>query len=447
VTALLAGRYQLVRRLDQAGTVWQGRDQTLHRDVTLRQVEPGEVQALRTVSRARHPSLLVVHDVLTDGGQAWSVTELTDGVTLADLPRPTETQAADIGADILGALAAAHALGVVHGGVEPRSVVRTLDGRLKLTGFGTPRPHELFRPPEAVAVPASDVWGVAATLTAVAEGRPAFGSPAAIQARQPPLPPIAAPRLGAVLQAALAPDPAARPSADAVRRRLRALAPAAAPPAHATEAAPRRPLRVHPGVLAAAAAVWVAVVAAGAVTLSLPPDRSAGQAVDGPGVAGPAAPGRNRPLAAAPAPCSLLTAEQLRRLVPDPDQPVTVRPESCSWRSVIDSQVDLPYSLQPSLGLEVELKDDPKAALDLDRRLGGYTGSVRELHGLGDDAFITSWSLGSSARKPYTVEVHFRTANAVVTLKYDRLGGGPDRRMDASAEQGARWVATALSRG
>jgi hypothetical protein len=87
---LLANRYQLTSPLDQTHTVWLGWDSTLHREVAVRHIERGELQALRTVSRIRHPALLVVHDVIVEDGQTWIVTELTDGMTLADLTRPDE---------------------------------------------------------------------------------------------------------------------------------------------------------------------------------------------------------------------------------------------------------------------------------------------------------------------------------------------------------------------
>ena len=102
---------------------------------------------------------------------------------------------------LLGALASAHAAGVVHRDVKPGNVLLTRDGRAVLTDFGiaavdgdpaltqtgmvvgTPG----FCAPERIrgapASPASDLWSLGATLYAAVEGRGPFdghGSPMAV---------------------------------------------------------------------------------------------------------------------------------------------------------------------------------------------------------------------------------------------------------------------------
>ena len=79
-----------------------------------------------------------------------------------DEPMPPET-AADLGAQAADALAAAHALGIVHRDVKPANLLVTPRGQVKITDFGIAR--------------AAD--GAALTQTGQVIGTPAYISPGA----------------------------------------------------------------------------------------------------------------------------------------------------------------------------------------------------------------------------------------------------------------------------
>src|SRR4029450_12357147 len=93
----------------------------------------------RAAARLRHPHVVEVHDYgQTEDDLPYVVMELVDGRSLADVltrgALPWRS-AALIGAQIATALAAAHALGVVHRDVKPSNVMVTSKG-VKLVDFG-----------------------------------------------------------------------------------------------------------------------------------------------------------------------------------------------------------------------------------------------------------------------------------------------------------------------
>src|SRR5215475_8422328 len=266
---VVAGRYELLERIGQGamGTVWRARDLVLTRDVAVKEVRLPELMPdrERTILRERtlrearvsaklsHPGVVTVYDVVEADGAPWIVMELVTARSLQrvlaeDGPLPP-WQAAETGIMLLGALASAHAAGIVHRDVKPGNVLLTRGGRAVLTDFGiavvdgdpaltqtgmvmgTPG----FCAPERIrgkpASPASDLWSLGATLYAAVEGRGPFdgpGGPMAVLAsivHSDPPPATSAGPLAAVITALLSRDPARRP--DAVRA-SRMLADAAA---------------------------------------------------------------------------------------------------------------------------------------------------------------------------------------------------------------------------
>ncbi|MFI6811200.1 protein kinase [Nonomuraea sp. NPDC050328] len=174
----LAGRYRLLNPLgDTDSAVRLAFDEALHRDVAVKELRvPPElrqnaVHDARAAAGLRHPSLVPVHEVLDEG---WVVMEFVSGGSLEAAvasrhPLPV-AQAARMGLQVFHALATAHGAGLVHGRVNPGSVLLTTTGRAVLTGLCGPRP----------GLPASaDLWSLAATLHFALEGRPPGNEPAA----------------------------------------------------------------------------------------------------------------------------------------------------------------------------------------------------------------------------------------------------------------------------
>ncbi|MFG2801500.1 serine/threonine-protein kinase [Streptomyces pseudovenezuelae] len=154
---VIAGRYRLEARIGRGGmgVVWRATDQLLGRQVAVKEIPPDDslsaedarLQRDRTlreagaVARLSHPHIMVVHDVVEQDERPYIVMELIDGGSLADrisADGPVDAaEAARIGADLLSALRAAHAAGVLHRDIKPANVlVESGTGRVVLTDFG-----------------------------------------------------------------------------------------------------------------------------------------------------------------------------------------------------------------------------------------------------------------------------------------------------------------------
>lgn len=143
----LAGRYRLEDRVsDTAGsTLWKAIDETLARPVAVLTFAPGfprvqhVVTAARAASRMTDSRLAQVFDVEDVGDRAYVVLEWVSGDSLDDLlaSGPLEpTRAAALIVEAAQALAAAHAAGLAHLCLTPRSLRWTPGGGIKITGLG-----------------------------------------------------------------------------------------------------------------------------------------------------------------------------------------------------------------------------------------------------------------------------------------------------------------------
>jgi hypothetical protein len=206
------GRYHLLSQIGRGGMgqVWRARDETLGREVAVKEVifpdtpSDAERSAMRTrvirearaSARIAHPGVVTVYDVLQEEGRAYIVMELLQGRSLADRVKaegPLEPkEAARVGAELLHILRAAHAQGIVHRDVKPANVLLAETGEVKLADFGIASmrdeasitltgqvfgsPH--YMSPEQAAGarsgPATDLWGLGATLFYAVEGRRPF---------------------------------------------------------------------------------------------------------------------------------------------------------------------------------------------------------------------------------------------------------------------------------
>jgi eukaryotic-like serine/threonine-protein kinase len=153
--ARLADRYRLVERLGAGGmsVVWHAYDEVLGRSVAVKMLNGRYAanaqsrQLIRTeaqsAARLSHPNVTNVYDygeaLEPDGTRVpFVVMELVDGVTLdAHLARgPLPRMAAvRVAAEVAGALAAAHAHGLVHRDIKPANVMLTTTG-VKVVDFG-----------------------------------------------------------------------------------------------------------------------------------------------------------------------------------------------------------------------------------------------------------------------------------------------------------------------
>lgn len=249
------GRFRLIERIGGGGmgTVWRARDTVLERDVALKAVrQDAEVSATtrervlreaRALARLSSPHVVTVHHVVEAEPHPWIVMELVSGESLEHrlsqgLLSPVE--AAGVGRQVLAALRAAHAAGILHRDVKPANIVLRPGDDVVLVDFGiaalqdlpADRPvltasGQLVGSPEYMAPerirgddddPASDLWSLGLVLyTAVTGVRPFRrpSAPAVLAAvLEAPLPALEETGpLAPVLRALLVRDPAARPDA------------------------------------------------------------------------------------------------------------------------------------------------------------------------------------------------------------------------------------------
>jgi serine/threonine protein kinase/tetratricopeptide (TPR) repeat protein len=145
------GSYNVLEKLGSGGmgTVYLAKDARLGRRVALKIlpahftrdeefVRRFELEA-RAASSLNHPNIITVHEIGEAQGRRYIVTELVEGRTLrealADGPLPVR-EALDFCAQVAGALAKAHAAGIVHRDVKPENVMVDEEGHVKVLDFG-----------------------------------------------------------------------------------------------------------------------------------------------------------------------------------------------------------------------------------------------------------------------------------------------------------------------
>jgi protein kinase-like protein len=152
------------------GLVFAARQARLDRKVAIKILRPEHATAIaverflaegRLLARLAHPNIVPVYDAGEADGLLYYVMEYVEGETLAE--RLTDgalshEAAISVARDLLGALGAAHAMGVVHRDVKPANVFLR-DGRALLGDFGIARwreeqgEHAFTTPGELIGTP------------------------------------------------------------------------------------------------------------------------------------------------------------------------------------------------------------------------------------------------------------------------------------------------------
>jgi serine/threonine protein kinase/tetratricopeptide (TPR) repeat protein len=96
-------------------------------------------QEAQAASALNHPNILTIHEIGSEGDAQFIVTEFIDGETLRQRlirARMTTREVLDVAVQVAGALAAAHAAGIIHRDIKPENLMLRPDGYLKVLDFG-----------------------------------------------------------------------------------------------------------------------------------------------------------------------------------------------------------------------------------------------------------------------------------------------------------------------
>jgi eukaryotic-like serine/threonine-protein kinase len=194
------------------GVVWKADDERLGRTVAIKRLvvryalsdtnaEETRRRAMREAriaARLQHRNAIAMFDVAEHNGDPCLVMEFLPSRSLSAVIAERGTlpphEVAEIGAQVASALAAAHAVGIVHRDIKPGNILLADNGTVKITDFGISKALDdttvttqtgiagtpAYLAPEIARgedpTRASDVFSLGSTLYHAVEGRPPFGT-------------------------------------------------------------------------------------------------------------------------------------------------------------------------------------------------------------------------------------------------------------------------------
>ena len=145
------GSYEITGLLGKGGMgeVYRAKDTRLGRTVAIKILPRDKImdadrkrrfmQEARAASALNHPNIVTLHDIASDGDADYLVMEYVSGKSLEKLITPKGlplSEAIGYAIQIAGALAAAHAAGIVHRDIKPANVIVTAESQIKVLDFG-----------------------------------------------------------------------------------------------------------------------------------------------------------------------------------------------------------------------------------------------------------------------------------------------------------------------
>ena len=201
---VLGGRYRLDDLIATGGfaEVWRAFDTELQRIVAIKLPKPNRLASAtnfiteaRRVARLKHPGIVPVFDVGTEGTNCFIVSEYVEGGSLGDRltkSPPTPKETSRWLSEIAAALEYAHLHGVIHRDLKPANILIDHHGRALLADFGIAQSAQKtgtvapslgtlrYMSPEQLegnaATPQSDVYSLGVVLHECLTGRLPYSS-------------------------------------------------------------------------------------------------------------------------------------------------------------------------------------------------------------------------------------------------------------------------------
>ena len=202
------GKYQVVGLLGEGGmgAVYRARDPVLDRDVAVKVLSPELArdpllvkrfeEEARALARIQHPNIMRVYTVGEHEGKRYFAMEFVSGETLEDRVRERGSlslrEVVDLFGQLLPAVKAIHAAGIVHRDIKAANIMIDVKGRTVLMDFGLAKRHgraalttagsilgtpEYMAPEQALgdAVDGrADIYALGVVLFEALTGRPPF---------------------------------------------------------------------------------------------------------------------------------------------------------------------------------------------------------------------------------------------------------------------------------
>ena len=153
------GPYEILAPIGAGGMgeVYRAQDTRLKREVALKILPEASAydpvrrqrfdREARAVAALNQPNIVAIHDIGSENGILYIVTELVDGEPL-NAAKLNLRRTLDCAVQIATGLAAAHAALITHRDLKPANILLTRDGRIKILDFGLakmPAPQASFQ--------------------------------------------------------------------------------------------------------------------------------------------------------------------------------------------------------------------------------------------------------------------------------------------------------------
>ena len=96
-------------------------------------------QEAQAASALNHPNIITIFEIGESGGRHFIATEFIEGATLRRRmarSKLTINEVLEIASQVVSALAAAHAAGIIHRDIKPENIMIRPDGYVKVLDFG-----------------------------------------------------------------------------------------------------------------------------------------------------------------------------------------------------------------------------------------------------------------------------------------------------------------------